>query len=39
MPIVKYPFRADLMERFRAAERAARDAGHGLWAQDGDGGR
>jgi micrococcal nuclease len=28
---VKYPFRADLMARFRAAERQARDAGRGLW--------
>jgi Staphylococcal nuclease homologue len=29
---VKYPFRADLMARFPAAERAARAAGLGLWA-------
>jgi micrococcal nuclease len=29
---VKYPFTAALMARFRAAERAARDAGRGLWA-------
>jgi micrococcal nuclease len=29
---VKYPFTAALMERFRAAEQQARDAGRGLWA-------
>jgi micrococcal nuclease len=29
---LKYPFRADLMTRFRAAEREARDARRGLWA-------
>jgi micrococcal nuclease len=29
--LTKYPFRADLMARFRAAERAAREAGRGLW--------
>jgi endonuclease YncB( thermonuclease family) len=27
----KYPFTAALMERFRAAERQARDAARGLW--------
>jgi endonuclease YncB( thermonuclease family) len=29
---VKYPFRAHLMARFRAAEQQAREAGRGLWA-------
>jgi len=28
----KYPFARDMMARFRAAEREAREAGRGLWA-------
>ena len=30
----KYPFAQPMMERFRAAEREAREVGRGLWAAD-----
>lgn len=31
--LTRYPFRQDYMERFRACERQAREAGKGLWAK------
>lgn len=30
----RYPFRQDYLERFRACERQAREAGKGLWAEE-----